>query len=185
MRAIDNPEVFKADLERWLAIFHDKGRDIHVRRTALIKVFEALDHFFAASDEAIQKMLEPVLRQLWKGLADLANGRQPDIFKPAPRKGKRPPRADDLQPQARAALYMHLKVPELGKDKARAEAGRKFGFDAESVDYWRDQATNGDENGPWTALFQQNLRVLTAKHPNSPGKQAAALLDAHKRSLRR
>jgi hypothetical protein len=185
MRAIDNPEVFKAGLERWLAIFHDKSRDIHVRRTALIAVFEALDHFFAASDEVIHKMLEPVLRQLCEGFADLANGRQSEIFKPAPHKGKRRPWAGDLQPQARAALYMHLKVPGLGKDKARAEAARKFEFDATSIDYWRDQAMNGDENGPWTALFQQNLRVLTAIHPNSPEKQAAALLDAHKRSLRR
>jgi transposase-like protein len=80
---------------------------------------------------------------------------------------------------------MHLKVSELGKDKAAAEAARKFGFDAKSVDYWRDQATNGDENAPWAALFQSLQVLLTAKYPNSPTKQAKDLLDAHKRGVGR
>jgi hypothetical protein len=184
VRDVTDLETFKADLLRWLAICHDNDRDVYVKYAALIRIFQAFENFVQAWDDEVYEKLAPVLREHSKKLANVINGRQ--AFKPAPRKGKRPPSAEDLQAQSRAALYMDLRVPEIGKEEAAKEASRKFrefGFSAESVNYWRDQATYGDET-PWSALFQHNLQIVTAQHPNSPQKQAKALL-VHKRPPRR
>lgn len=182
MRTIKNPEDFKRDLELESANYRE-AREISTKREALIKQLLALDHFASAAFEEAYEMLAPV-RQLCKALGDLNAGRRSEMFIPSPRDGKRPPRSTDIQAQSRAAVYMHIQVPALGKGAARTKAAEKFGFDAKSIDYWRDQAMMGDADGTWTALFHQTLRVLTAQHPNSPERQAQALLKAHKRALR-
>jgi hypothetical protein len=86
VRDVTNLEVFKADLMRWLAI-HDNARNLSVRRTALIKVSQAFKNFAEAWDDEVYEKLGPVLEQLCYDLSDLNNGRHPDIFKPAHRKG--------------------------------------------------------------------------------------------------
>ena len=77
---------------------------------------------------------------------------------------------------------MHLRVPEIGIDRAKNEASRKFKLDPDSIEYWREQAMKGV--GPWADLFRRDLLMLMAQRP-TPETQAKALLDAHKRSLRR
>jgi hypothetical protein len=140
VRRIKNPDDFKKDLELESKRYRE-GRDITTKRQALILQLLALEHFAAAAFEEAYEMLEPV-RQLCKELGDLNNGRRSEMFIPSSRKGKRPPRFTDVQAQARAAAYMHLKmqVPGTTKETASSKAAEKFGFDASSIDYWREKA---------------------------------------------
>jgi len=77
---------------------------------------------------------------------------------------------------------MHLRVPEIGIDRAKNEASRKFKLDPDSIEYWREQAMRGVS--PWADLFRHDLLMFRAQHPR-PETQAKALLDAHKRSPQR
>jgi hypothetical protein len=182
VRPVKNPEDFKRDLEVASAKYHE-ARDGTAKREALVMLLAALEHFATAAVEGASETLGPV-RQLCKELGDLNNGRRCEIFAPSPRKGKRPPRYTDIQAQARAAAYMHLKMPQADKETAAREAARKFGFDAKSVDYWRERAIEGNANGPWTHLFRTILQIVTAKFPHSSDQQARAVLSAHKRGRR-
>jgi hypothetical protein len=182
MRDVTKLQDFKADLLRWLETCNDESRDIYVQHAALIKVLEAFVRFAEVWDDEVYEKLAPVLNKHCKELANLINGRQPEAFTRAPRKGKPPPDATLVQAQARAAVYMHLRVTEIGKDRAKNEASRKFKLDPHSIEYWREHAMKGVL--PWAELFRHDLAMLRAQHP-TPEKQAKALLDAHRRSPQR
>lgn len=181
---IDNPDAFKADLKKYLTLYREKD-DRWLKHAAFANVLEAFGRFVEAWDAEIHKLLTPALQEYRRGLVDLINGRHSETFTPAPRKGRRPSSAADVQPQARAALYADRRM-QVGIDKNTAikEAARKFKFDAGSVAYWLRQATNGEESAR-TVIFKHDLLILTAKYPNSPGRQAAFLFEAHRQAQKK
>jgi hypothetical protein len=180
---IDNPDAFKADLERLLKTYREKG-DRWVKHAAFIQLLKVFERFVEAWDKETYELLAPVMQEYERGLVDLINGRNPEIFRAAPRRGKRWPKADDIQPQARVGLYVDRKmVAGVDKETAINEAARKFHCKAGSVAYWLRQATDG--SAPWAALFDLDRRVLTVKYPDSPERQAAALLKAHRQGQKK
>jgi hypothetical protein len=179
---IDNSDASKPDIKTLLELYCKQG-DRWAKHYIFIDLLKAFGCFVEAWDKETHELLEPVLHEYCCGLVDLINGRHSDLFTPAPRKGRRPSSAFDLQPQAHAALYAYLRmqIPGIETDMALKEAARKFGFDQGSVNYWLRQATNGKES-PWTAIFELDRRILDDKFPNSPERQAAFLLKAHRQA---
>jgi hypothetical protein len=181
---VSSLDAFAENLKVWLRLYHQK-EDRWLKHAAMVRVLEVFERFGEASGGEVDGLLAPVMQEYQRGLVDLINGRNPEIFRAAPRDGKRPPKADDIQPQVHAALYANrrMQVPGIDKKKAIREAAEKFHFKPQSVRYWLRQATDG--NAPWAALFDFDRRVLTAKYPNLPERQAAALLKAHRQGVKK
>ena len=175
-------EVFKADLKRWLTLYHKK-QDPWLKLAAWGKVLEAIEQFAELWDKEIYELFAPAAREQRSGQADLVNGRRSATFSPAPRKGKRCASIDEAQEGLRAAAAMHFLVPTKGKEAARQQVAlwlyrSKLG--AETIDYWRDQGMNGS-NEVFREQFQAICQAWTAKIAD-PERRAEALIKAHKRS---
>jgi hypothetical protein len=187
VRAVRNIERFKADLEQGLGVYRRarKERDLSTRQKALVVQLLALQTLAGAllNDGALE-LLEP-MRDLCKGLGDLAEGRRSELLVPAPRGGKRRDTIADVQQWLRAAAAMHFLVPLKGKDKASEEVARWLRLDgkaAKTIDYWRDLGMNGSND----AVKEQFKLICTAWNAKirDPERRAKALIDAHKRERR-
>jgi hypothetical protein len=179
---MENFDGFKDDLLKWLAICNDHTRDDYVKLAGFIGMLQAFNKFAEVWDREVHDQLTPVLDQHCKELANFINGRPSKVLSRAPRKGKQRPLVEYVQQGVRAAAAMHFLVPLHGKNRALRQVARWLvhsPIDARTIDYWRDQCTNGPDETVRT-LFDEICRIWTAKFAD-PEKRAKALIEAHKK----